>query len=168
VKACSICTDARVKEINAALLGGGRLSEVARRFRVSDDALGRHANAKHWPGAEPRVAAESREATVEQGNKLLVMAGKLRDKRVELALACEAKGDLRGAGEGIASAARILQLCAELEGTIDYAPKTLNVSVTNNFAVLQVAILGALADEPTARAKVLLALETIEHEEVPQ
>ena len=40
--------------------------------------------------------------------------------------------------------------------------------VHNHFAVLQVAILGALANYSAAKADVLLALELLEHEEVPR
>ena len=46
----------------------------------------------------------------------------------------------------------------------------MNIAVQQtNITLIQAAILGALADEPSARAKVLLALQGIEEaEEVPR
>jgi hypothetical protein len=44
---CSICTHPEVQAMDQALQAGERFAGVARRFAVSEDALGRHA--RHTP-----------------------------------------------------------------------------------------------------------------------
>ena len=47
---CSICSHEQLMEIDQALVGGAALSEMAAKYRVSEDALSRH-KANHLPDA---------------------------------------------------------------------------------------------------------------------
>jgi hypothetical protein len=62
---CSICHHERLEEINRALVEGAALSEMAAKYRVSDDALSRH-KANHLPDALVK-AQEAKEAEPSPG-----------------------------------------------------------------------------------------------------
>ena len=108
--ACSVCTSSHASAVNTALISGDKVSVVARRFGMIDDAVRRHFNGRHWPKPANDVAAAARAAEVEQGNTLFQMAHRLRDKAIQLALSAENRGDLRTAIMGVTSATRTLAL----------------------------------------------------------
>jgi hypothetical protein len=143
---------------------------VARRFGLTDDSTRRHFNGRHWPKPASEVRAAAKAENEAQGNDLFQMANRLRDKAIELARAAENRGDLRTAIAGVTSATRTLALMAEMQGDIDRAPTTVNVTMTthNHVQILQTAVLGALANHPAAKQDVLAALELLEHEEPGQ
>jgi hypothetical protein len=97
---------------------------------------------------------------------LLAEAREIRDHAKGLMARAEGSGDLRLALLASREALRALETMGRLVGQIDsVSPTSVTVNVTNNTVVLiQAAIIRALADEPSAKAKVIQALEQIEGE----
>jgi transposase-like protein len=164
-RACTICLHPERAAIDQGLVLGQTVASLSRQFHVHDDALRRHKLSGHYPKASAAVVEAARKADAEaQGSTLLGVAGTLRDKAINLLGAAEASGDLRTALAGVREATRCLQLMAQLTGDVSTGAVVTvnNVTMTGNFIVVQQAILAALVDEPSARAKVIAALEQIE------
>lgn len=54
---CTVCAHAQRKDIDAAIIAAEPLRGIARRFRASDDALGRPAaGPPRWPPSQRRLS----------------------------------------------------------------------------------------------------------------
>jgi hypothetical protein len=68
-RTCTICTHHRRDTMDKALLRGEQLKSVARRYGVSDDALGRHR--KHIQMVIAKAAAQIEQKDLAYGSALL-------------------------------------------------------------------------------------------------
>ena len=138
---CSVCTNPAVRQINEALIGGARVvlsraGSPCPTIQCAGTSRAALAEAgERGRGGGPRLRASNK------ATRCCIWGPGCATSRWSLRLPARPRGDLRGAVAGIASAARILQLCAELEGAIDYSPTTVNVAIsTTNIQTLQIAV----------------------------
>jgi len=170
-RTCTVCSHPDRPAIDTALIAGEPYRDIARRFRVSKDAVARHKD-EHLPAAL-LTAQEAVEAT--QADSLL---GQLRDLLAraddQYALArgivgkAVAVDDLRAAtaalqaGNGAIREARgCLELLAELEGELDRRPM---LTIINNpeWVEIRTIILATLQTHPEARQAVVAALGRVD------
>ena len=103
------------------LLRGEQLKAVARRYSVSDDALGRHR--KHMQVVMAKAAAIIEQKDVAYGSALLAEIGRIRADAERLQLESEQRRDLRGALRAIDMRLSVVELEARLSGQIDTRQK---------------------------------------------
>ena len=157
---CTICTHAERAEIDRAIIGGGNLVEVSKRFDCSSQALLRHRD-KHIPTDAMQAGAQSVAASeAGHGTSMAQQAAALHARAMSLLAKAEAAGDLRTALAGVREAARCIELLAKLSGDLD-ASTTLNLTVAPAFITVQAAILTALDPFPDARRAVVQALGAV-------
>jgi len=170
-RTCSVCSHTDRSSVDKALISGESYRDIARRFRVSKDAVARHKD-EHLPAAL-LTAQEAVEAT--QADSLL---GQLRDLLTraddQYALArgivgkAVAVDDLRAAtaalqaGNGAIREARsCLELLAELEGEISRRPEV-NITISAEWVEIRTVILATLRAHPEARQAVVTALGKVD------
>ena len=112
---CSICQHPERDEIDARLIGGQPLRNVAKQFGVSVTALHRHKE-RHLPahlrqaqGAEERLSAD----------RLLADLQALQERALALLTKAEQAGDLRTALGGIREVRGCIETAARLLETTD-------------------------------------------------
>jgi len=120
-RTCTICHHQRRDAMDKLLLRGEQLKAVARRFSVSDDALGRHK--KHMQIIMAKAAALGDQKDVAYGNGLLAEVARIRADAERLQLESESRRDLRGALHAIHTRLTVIELEAKLTGRIDAGQK---------------------------------------------
>jgi hypothetical protein len=151
---CSICDNERLEEIDRALVDGAAFSEIAAKYRVSDDALSRH-RANHLPEALIR-AKEAKEAV--RADDLLSQVRDLQSRTLAILEEAHDSGAHRTALAAIGQARANLELQARLLQLIKEGP-TINVSTSAEWVELRAVIISALEPHAAARSAVLGALE---------
>jgi hypothetical protein len=126
-RSCSICTHHRRDSMDRLLLRGEQLKAVARRFSVSEDALGRHK--KHQQLVMAKAAAVVEQKDVAYGSSLLAEIGRIRADAERLQLESERRQDLRGALRAIHERLAVVELEAKLSGQIETGTKNVTVNV---------------------------------------
>jgi len=153
---CTVCSHKDVEEINSLLLCSDSLRSIARRFRLSKDALARH---KESHIAELLSKSSELKAEVEsvQGNQTLAEVRELKVKALDILAEAQEAGDLKTALMGIREARGCLELCLKAEGQIKEGPQ---VTIINNpeWMELRTLIIGALDPYPDAREAVVHAI----------
>ena len=139
--------------MDRALVAGAAFPALAAKYRVSEDALGRH-KANHLPAALAK-AQEAGEAA--HADDLLRQVKAIQSKTLSLLLKAEAAGELRTALAAIREARGNLELLAKLSGELDERP--VSVLVSPEWLELRMVIVGALEPYAEARGAVLRALE---------
>jgi len=157
---CTICDHEGRAIIDAALISGAPLRDIAGRHGVSKSALERH-KAGHLPAhlAKAREAGE-----VARADDLLSQMRYLQDRTLAILSASEDAGELRTALTAIREARGNLELLAKLVGELDDVPKV-NILVSAEWATIRAAMMEALVPYPEARsaaANALLGLEAKE------
>lgn len=177
---CTICAHRQRKAIDRAILAGASLREVAGQFGVSKNAVDRHKAAHVGPVAGPVAAARAAEVaaaetevraamvdtgrgTLEQVRALGAVArrclarvtGKLDGDDPEYP---DADFDARGAASLIGQVRGALELQAKLLGELQSGTQVAVIVQAERAEFVRVVI-GALADEPAALAKVAAAVE---------
>ena len=108
-RACSVCAHSNRKQIDSELAGGGGIRGIARKYRVSEDAISRHRS--HLAEAVVRAAERKGEriedSLLDQIQRLTLRAWSLLDK-------LEGEGDLRGAVIGLRETRETLTALNEL------------------------------------------------------
>ncbi len=152
-RVCTITIHPQRAAVDAALLAGQSLRDIARQYGVSKDAVARYRN-ERMPvplAAAKERAEETRGAgIVEQIHALAADARRIGSR-------AEAEGDLRTALIGVRELVRIVELQAKLSGELDERPQV-NVLVAPEWLAVRGAIFAALAAHPEARAAVAHAL----------
>jgi hypothetical protein len=151
---CTVCTHPDRESIDEALVGGTALSALSAKYRVSEDAVGRH-KGNHLP-AKLVMAQAAEEVT--QADSLLEQVRDLQSRAYGILDKAEGTGELRTALGAIREARGNLELLAKLLGELDERP-TVNVTVSPEWLELRTVIVGALEPHPAARESVLRALE---------
>ena len=90
---CTVCTHPDRESIDEALVGGTALSALSAKYRVSEDAVGRH-KGNHLP-AKLVMAQAAEEVT--QADSLLDQVRVLQDKALDILAKAEEAGELRTA-----------------------------------------------------------------------
>jgi hypothetical protein len=153
---CSICGHAKLEEINAALIESRNITEIAKRFAVSHDALLRHRQS-HIPAGLTK-AHEAQESA--KADTLLHQVVSLRDTALRILVQAERAGDLRAALQGIKEARGCLELLARLQGELQQQT-LIQVGVlvqSPEWTGLRAAIVSALEPFPEARQAVAAAI----------
>jgi hypothetical protein len=153
-RTCTVCSHPSQDAIDEALVAGTALSALSAKYRVSDDAMGRH-KANHLP-AKLAKAHEAEE--VSRADDLLRQVRALQSKTLKILLRAEGAGDLRTALSAVREARGNVELLAKLSGELDESP-VVNVLISPEWLELRAVIVGALDPHPDARGAVLRALE---------
>jgi len=126
-RTCTICTHHRRDTMDKALLRGEQLKVVARRYGVSDDALGRHR--KHMQMVIAKAAAQIEQKDLAYGSALLAEIGRIRADAERLQIESERRRDVRSALRAIHERLAVVELEAKLSGQIDTAPKNVTINL---------------------------------------
>ncbi len=151
---CSICHHERLEEIDRALVEGTAISEIAAKYRVSDDALSRH-KANHLPDA--LVKAQRAKETM-RADDLLSQVRDLQARTLTILEVAHGSGEHRTALAAIGQARANLELQAKLLQLIKEGP-TINVQLSPEWMELRTVIISALEPYEAARNAVVVALE---------
>jgi hypothetical protein len=159
-RVCTVCSNPEVTSINSGLVAGKPCREIAALYRVSPDAVERHA-ANHLPQTLARAKAAEE---VARADDLLAEARRLKEITNHMLARAVQANDLRTALAAIREARGNLELIGKLLGQLDTRP-TVNVLVSPEWAAVRMTLLNALAAHPAARADVSMALLALEHGE---
>lgn len=126
-RTCTICTHHRRDGMDKLLLRGEQITVVARRYGVSDDALGRHK--KHMQLVIAKAATLVDQKDVAYGSALMAEIGRIRADAERLQLESERRQDVRGALRAIHERLAVVELEAKLSGQIDTSQKSVTINV---------------------------------------
>jgi hypothetical protein len=126
-RTCTICTHDRRDSMDKLLLRGEQLNSVARRFNVSEDAVGRHK--RHMQLVIAKAAALVEQKDVAYGSALMAEIGRIRADAERLQLESERRQDLRGALRAIHERLAVVELEAKLNGQIETSQKNVTIKV---------------------------------------
>lgn len=154
---CSVCIHADRPAIDRALLAGTVMRELAATFRVSEDAITRHA-AAHLPASLTK--ARDAEAA-SNADSLLGQARFLQSEALGILDQAREAGDLRTALLAIRETRSTLELLARLMGELDDRP-IVNILVAPQWLQVRASLLGALQGHPEAAVSVATALARLE------
>ncbi len=149
-RTCSVCTHPRREEVDAELVSGTPLRNIAEQFRLKTTSLHRHKNS-HLP-ADLAKAQEAE--VVAAADSLLSRLEHLTEEAHRLKGKAEKGGDLRTALSAVRELVRMVELLAKLRGELDESPKVAVVALPQWQIVMQ-----ALGQYPDARLAVARALE---------
>ncbi len=152
-RVCTICTHEQRPEIDAALLNGEALRDIAGRVPVSKSALARHA-AEHIP-AHLVKAKEAEEVT--QADTLLEQVRALQTRALSILDRADHSGDLKTALSAIREARSNLELLGKLAGELQQEG-TVNITVSPEWLTLRATVISALHPYPDAAQAVSRAL----------
>ena len=156
-RVCTICIHPDRPTIDAALVAGEALRNIAQRTGTSATALFRH-KADHLPAA---VATAQAAEQVAAADDLLAQLQALRNKAMALLLKAEAAGDYRTALAGIREARACIETLLEVEGELDRRPQ-FNITISAEWVEIRTLILSALQTHPEARRDVVRALGRVD------
>jgi hypothetical protein len=126
-RTCTICNHHRRDTVDKALLRGEKLNAIARRYRISEDAIGRHK--KHLQLVIAKAAAAVEQNGLAYGSALLVEIGRIRADAERLQSEAERRRDVRAALKAIHERLAIVELEAKLSGQIESGHKSVTVNV---------------------------------------
>jgi transposase len=159
---CSICIHADRLQIEASLIAGMSLRDIARQFSVSKDSVSRHKQRCMKPAIQELAAEQKKEQEEvsawtalsemewmrEQARLIYTDVRNDRDHRTSL----QALGELR----------KQTELYSELTGELD---RSTHVELHQEWLNMREIIFQALAPFPDARIAVARALLTLEHQD---
>jgi hypothetical protein len=152
-RTCTVCTHDLRHEINVALVHREPYRTIARQYRVSKDALQRHAH-EHLP----KLLVEAKQAVeVADADELLAEVRDLQARTLAILEASEEASEHRTALAAIREARANLELLAKLLGELDERP-VVNLTISPEWLELRAVIVGALEPYSDARGAVLRAL----------
>ena len=126
-RSCTICIHRNRDGMDRLLLRGEQLKSVARRYSVSEDALGRHK--KHMQVVIAKAATSVEHKELAYGSALLVEIGRIRADAERLQLESERRQDVRGALRAIHERLAVVELEAKLSGQIETGQKSVTINV---------------------------------------
>lgn len=156
-RTCTVCAHPERQAIDQALVAGGAMRPLAALYRVSPDAMERHA-AAHLPQALAK-AQDAKE--VAQGDDLLKQVRDLQ--RITMGLLAKAvqANDLRTAVSAVGQARGNLELLGKLVGQLQQEG-TVNLVVSPEWVQVRAALISALAPYPEAARAVAGRLAALE------
>jgi|GEM_PF-460771 len=154
-RTCTVCSHPERAAINAALVNGESLRNIAERFGTSATALHRH-KAEHLPAA---LTQATEAAEVAQADDLLAQVRDLQRRTLTILQTAERAGDLRVALAAIGQARGNLELLARLLGELQEQQIAVQILVASpEWLRVRAAILTVLDPYPAARLAVAEAL----------
>src|SRR5206468_720160 len=129
-RTCTICSHAKLVNIDRQLLRGDMLNGIAHRFHVSPDAVGRHR--RHMRTAMLKAQAAAEKQDLVYGQTLIDEVKLIKADAERLQLEAEGRRDIRAALQAIRERVGIVELQAKLMGEI----QTGNRSVTLNLQTI--------------------------------
>jgi hypothetical protein len=153
---CTVCAHSERGSIEKALVAGNPLRDIARRCRVSKDALARHKE-RHLP---KHLVLAKEAQTAADATSLLQHVEELRDRALRILAEAETSSDLRTALSAIREARGCVELLAKLAGELREG-NTVNVLVMPEWAHIRSTIVTALRPYPEARAAVASVLKEL-------
>lgn len=154
---CTICTHEQRQEIDAELVNGTPLRNIAERFGTSTTALYRH-KSEHLP-AHLSHAKEAEEEV--QATDLLSRLRELNAETRDVLQAAKRERDHELRLKAIARAERQIELEGRMLGELESA-RTINVVLSPEWAIVRSALLRALTAYPDARQAVAGSLLELE------
>ena len=152
---CSVCAHADHEAIDAAIVEGESLRNIAERYAVSTTALHRH------KAHLPLTVARAHEAVeVAEADRLLATVRDLMQAAITTITQAEIDGDLRTKLAAIREARETAKLLLEVHGELQTAP-TINLVVAPEWVEVRTVVLQALGPYPQARLAVVGALEKV-------
>lgn len=151
---CTVCDHAARAEIDAALIEGQSLRDVAERFGgLTAASIHRH---RHGHLAQAvQLAREAGDA--QRGASLLDQVRALHGRTLRILAKAEAEDDAGTALRAVREARGGLELLARLLGELETAP-TVHVAIGSEWPALRAAIVAALEPFPDARNAVVQAI----------
>jgi hypothetical protein len=120
---CSICADKNRCKIDEWYIRTADIRGTARKFRVSEDALGRHISKGHISKA---IQAAANENEIKHGLNLHECARTIYDLAVDGAKEAKAAKQFNAIGSCLQPAAKILDILSKGE------PQNMNITVTSD------------------------------------
>lgn len=163
---CTVCTSPGRNRVDSELAGGAPVAGVAKRHKLSVDALRRHKE-NHLSPALARVAVEryGAESARDAFSSVVDRVETLVDRLEALMTIAEEKHALTGGSNVAREIRQSLELIARLRGELDDRPQNVVVNVlsTPEFTSIVGRLIEALAPFPEAR---LAAAQVLDVEEV--
>jgi len=138
-RVCTITAHPQRDAIDAALLAGQSLRDIARQYRVGKDAIARYRNER----MPVPLAVAKKSAEVARGVSVLEQIRVLATDAQRIGNRAEAEGDLRTALMGVRELVRIVELQAKLSGELDERPQV-NLVIAPEWLTVRGAIFAAL------------------------
>jgi hypothetical protein len=154
---CTVCDHEERASIDAALVSGTPLRDIAGQHGVSKSALERH-KAGHLPA---HLAKAKEAGEVARADNLLSQVRHLQERTLAILTNSEDAGELRTALAAIREARSNLELLAKLVGELDDSPKV-NVMVSAKWLTIRTTMMEVLSPYPQARTAVAEALLELE------
>jgi hypothetical protein len=162
-RACTICIHRHRDGMDRLLLRGEQIKAVARRYFVSEDALGRHR--KHMQVVIAKAATAVEQKELAYGSALLAEIGRIRADAERLQMESERRQDIRGALRAIHERLAVVELEAKLSGQIETGQKnvTINVQTVSPDEALEYArdVLEFFAERPKLEAPKIIDAEPV-------
>lgn len=156
-RVCTITAHPQRAAIDAALLAGQSLRDIARQYGLGKDAIARYRNER----MPIPLAVAKKSAEVARGVSVLEQIRGLATDAQRIGNRAEAEGDLRTALMGVRELVRIVELQAKLSGELDERPQV-NLVIAPEWLTVRGAIFAALIMHPEARQAVAGALVALE------
>jgi len=148
------------------LLRGEQLKSVARRYSVSEDAIGRHK--KHMQVSIAKAATSVEQKELAYGSALLAEIGRIRADAERLQMESERRQDVRGALRAIHERLAVVELEAKLSGQIETGQKnvTINLQTVTPEEALEYArdVMSLFSDQPKLEAPKIIDAEPVNSE----
>lgn len=155
---CTVCTHDDREAVDAALLSGTSLRDIARRYDLSKDAVARHRRGH----LSPALATVQAQREADTGQTAAERVEGLYAKAHRILESAEAAGKASVSLSAIRELRSIVELLARLTGELDERPQVVNVLTAPEWLVIRSALLQALAPHPEARQAVAGALAELE------
>ena len=153
---CTICHHPNHEAIDAAIVSGETLRNIAEQYSVSTTALHRH------KAHIPTTVAKAHEAEeVAEADRLLSTVRNLLQSAIGTITQAEDAGELRTKLAAIREARETAKLLLEVHGELQTAP-TFNIIMAPEWVEVRTVVLQALGPFPDARLAVAGALERVE------
>ena len=150
---CKVCSHAEVATINKALVDGGSIRDIARRFDLSKDTVYRHKR-----NCLPSTLVKARDVEqVANADELLKQIQDLQKKTLVILDKNTGKDD-RVALTAIREARSNLDLIGRLLGELDTSPKVGVLIANPEWVAVRTAIIDALQPFTDAKQAVINAL----------
>lgn len=154
-RTCSVCAHPQRDAIDFAFIRGESAQEISAKFRVSPDAVFRHAQ-KHLPANLKQAHAA---AQVAQADHLMMEVDGLKSETRRLMALAEKTGDIRTALAGIRDLTRLVELVARLDGNLKEHREVDVVINSPEWVKTRSAVLDVLERFPEARLAVAEVLK---------
>lgn len=150
-RACSLCAHEDREGVDEAIVLGGSLRDIARRFGVSKDAVSRHR--AHVSPALSRLVAKRAAAGPKSA---LARLEELYGRASNVLDAAESEGKASLSLAAVRELRGIVEVLAKITGELDERPsvQVLNLATSDEWTALRALVMDALAPYPEARQAV--------------